>query len=202
MAPRRPPRTRRGRGRGRTGQRSQESPGMARLIRHPVDVPAIREQLVSQRWVRIKLIAATAGLHQVFVSDVEANMFSGASGGRGAFYVHRVRIYGPQLTADSAGTVLPKMSVPSVSVNIPLRPGVQKTDFPFQRFLDKGMQGSARSCVAVEMPKYWQDYPLGATDGAVILFEITNLTANVDYVVDLFCTISYAPENATFTVVK
>lgn len=174
---------------------------MAKVIRHPSNPPEIREQVTGQRWVRTGISSTTAGLKQIKVGDVITNMFSGADAGRGAFYLHRLRLYGPQLTSDTDGSTPARFSVPSVVVNIPLKPLSTGNTFPFQRFTDQGMTGSNRACVAVEMPKFWQDFPLAHENADTIICELTNYVANAHYLLDLFVTLSYSPEGSTFSVV-
>lgn len=193
-------RTRRGRGRGRRGN-SVESPGMARVIRHPAEMPEIREQLVGQRWVRTYLTSTFAGLHQVKIADVLPNLFSGADTGRSAFYLHRLRVYGPQLNKVASGTTPAELSVPTVTVNVPLKPLSTGASFPFQRFVDSGMLGASRACVAVEMPKFWQDFPLAHDNSDTVLCEITNFVANAVYHLDMFVTISYSPQLSSYVAV-
>lgn len=189
------------RGRGRGNNRANEGPGLAKVIRHPADPPEIREQLVGQRWVRVFLTFTTAGLHQIKISDVIGSMFSDASEGRGAFYLHRLRVYSPQLTSDTTGTTPARLTVPNVVLNVPLKPLSTSSTFPFQRFVDQGMTGSARSCCAVEMPKFWQDFPLSVENNDTILVEMPTVIINQPYIVDMFVTISYSPEASTFEVV-
>lgn len=189
-------------GRGRGNRLTARAAITASLIPHPADMPQIREQLVAQRWVRTLVTFSEAKTKQITLGDIIPNMFSGANAGRGSFFVHRLRFWGPELTSDASGTTPARLRVPDVQINIPLRPlSSTGSDFPFQRFTDQGMTGSTRSCVAVLMPRFWQEFPLSVNDQLTVLLEVINPVVGPSYHLDVFVTLSYAPELAAYEVV-
>lgn len=188
----------RSRGRGaRSGARgryaAESLTPLCRQIRCPVDPPPVKEQLVSQRWVRVEFQAKDSGLHSFTTAFILVNLFQGADAGRSTAVFHRLRLYGPQRVGVA------DQHTPTISVNVALRPGIPKGSgsFPFQKFVDSGMSGSARSSIAVELSRSWNIFPLSHQDDFV-LFEITDMVgAGANYHVDVFATVSYAPEIST-----
>lgn len=183
----------------RNNQRStlaETATPLTRQIRVPLDPPVIKEQLVSKRWTRLLFSSKTAGLQTFTTAFILSNLFQGADAGRSSALFHRLRLYGPQRVGVA------DQHTPTIGLNVCLRPGFTKgsTAFPFQRFVDSGMSGSARSSIAVELSRPWNIFPLGHMDDFV-LFEITNMVADADYHVDVLATVSYAPETASVFIV-